>query len=104
MKFSGRATDEEIITQKLILVKHSQPTLVKSAPAHEWRLSPQGKRNCQFLAKELADYAPATIFSSQEPKALEIRSENGLSFRPCAGIPCFCAGTREIPAYAGMTC
>ena len=35
---------------------------------------------------------------------LEIRSENGLSFRPCAGIPCFCAGTREIPAYAGMTC
>ncbi|KAB8140386.1 histidine phosphatase family protein [Chloroflexia bacterium SDU3-3] len=54
---------------KLILVKHSLPTLDPAAPAASWRLAPEGLRRCRALAEHLRAYAPGQIVSSAEPKA-----------------------------------
>lgn len=54
---------------KLILVKHSLPTLDPAAPAESWLLAPEGLRRCRALAEQLRGYAPGQIVSSAEPKA-----------------------------------
>src|SRR3712207_2777489 len=55
----------------LILVRHSQPEIVPTLPAHQWSLSEEGRRRCHALAERLAAYEPAVIASSVEPKAIE---------------------------------
>lgn len=57
--------------RKLILVKHSMPTLNDKVPSNEWVLSEVGKKNCIKLSKMLEKYEANSIFSSNEPKALE---------------------------------
>jgi broad specificity phosphatase PhoE len=55
----------------LILVKHSLPEIVPTAPASTWRLGDEGRRRCAVLAGRLATWQPATIIASEEPKAGE---------------------------------
>lgn len=57
--------------QQLILVKHSIPDISESVPAKTWKLSEAGRERAHILAKELATYQPAVIFTSSEPKAEE---------------------------------
>jgi broad specificity phosphatase PhoE len=55
----------------LILVKHSAPEIVPAIPAHEWRLSREGRLRSARLAERLRSRSVDALFSSPEPKALE---------------------------------
>ena len=55
----------------LVLVKHSAPTVLASAPAPEWHLSPSGIERCTGLADRLRAFATSSIATSAEPKAVE---------------------------------
>lgn len=54
---------------RLILVKHSLPEMMKNIPAREWGLSNEGWDRAKRLAEKLAHYHPEIIVSSVEPKA-----------------------------------
>jgi broad specificity phosphatase PhoE len=54
---------------KLILIKHSLPTIDPNKPAATWQLSPEGVERCHRLATCLTDFLPAVLVSSAEPKA-----------------------------------
>ncbi len=58
-------------SRNLILVKHSPPEIIPTAPPNQWRLSDVGRARCELLANELKAYEPVAIVSSVEPKALE---------------------------------
>ena len=55
----------------LILVKHSLPEVVKSLPAHQWKLSEDGRARAERLAGQISRFQPETVVSSNEPKAKE---------------------------------
>jgi broad specificity phosphatase PhoE len=55
----------------LLLVRHSQPEIVEGIPAKAWRLSDEGRRRCESMAKIVASYAPQAVVTSREPKAME---------------------------------
>ncbi|MEH1920566.1 histidine phosphatase family protein [Nostoc sp.] len=57
--------------QKLILVRHSLPEKIVGVPAKEWHLSAEGRYRSHLLAQKLANYQPAIIATSTEPKAIE---------------------------------
>jgi broad specificity phosphatase PhoE len=56
---------------QLVLVRHSIPEVVESAPARDWRLSEEGRARAQRLAQRLMEYRPECLVSSVEPKARE---------------------------------
>jgi broad specificity phosphatase PhoE len=55
----------------LVLVKHSVPEIQESLPAHQWKLSADGRVRAERLADHLQRFQPAVIISSKEPKAIE---------------------------------
>ena len=56
----------------LILVKHAMPQVDVEAPAHQWRLRPEGAAAAGTLAlRLLARYQPSKVIASVEPKATE---------------------------------
>jgi broad specificity phosphatase PhoE len=55
----------------LILIKHSNPEIKADVPAKFWDLSTEGRERAANLAEKLAKYAPQTIVSSDEPKAIQ---------------------------------
>ena len=55
--------------KQLILVKHSNPEIVKGVPAREWQLSEKGRVRAKLLADQLRPYQPEAVVSSVEPKA-----------------------------------
>jgi broad specificity phosphatase PhoE len=68
----------------LILIRHSVPELDAGAPASQWRLSEIGRQRCIALARALAPYSPARLYTSREPKAVE----TGEIASQLLGIPC----------------
>lgn len=64
---------------RLILVKHGKPAISPEVPRSRWRLSDDGRLAAEVLAKILAPYEPAAVFTSPEPKAHD-------SARAMAGI------------------
>ena len=56
---------------KLLLIKHAKPLVDPAIPSHEWGLSDEGRAQCATLADRLRPHAPALIFSSDEPKAIQ---------------------------------
>lgn len=56
---------------RLVLVKHSAPTVLATVPAPDWRLSPTGVARCAALAERLRPFEARSIASSVEPKAFE---------------------------------
>jgi broad specificity phosphatase PhoE len=57
--------------RKLILIKHAKPQTEPDVPAHEWRLSEEGKRTCESIIPRLIPHAPDRFITSDEPKAME---------------------------------
>jgi len=57
------------MTSRLILVKHSAPTIEPERDAREWQLSAVGRERCGPLAESLRAYLPAKLFCSDEVKA-----------------------------------
>src|SRR6266487_4239308 len=55
----------------LILVKHSLPGVVEDLPAHEWKLSDEGRARVKRLSEQLTRFQPEMVVSSNEPKARE---------------------------------
>lgn len=56
---------------KLILIKHSMPTLSSETPPNEWTLSEEGIKKAILFAPYLEKYNFGKIFSSEEPKAIQ---------------------------------
>ncbi len=56
---------------KLILIKHAPPQIEPGVSSHEWKLSPAGRERAAALAERLRPHAPAVVFTSDEPKAIE---------------------------------
>src|SRR5258708_20368961 len=54
---------------KIVLIKPSLPTSDPDKPAASWQLAPEGVGRCHRLASCLADFLPAVLVSSREPKA-----------------------------------
>jgi broad specificity phosphatase PhoE len=54
---------------KLVLIKHSLPSIDANKPAATWQLSAEGVRRCYRLASCLTEFLPAVLISSAEPKA-----------------------------------
>ena len=57
--------------RKLVLIKHARPEIDNNRPASEWALSEEGRLACPALAEAIRPHAPASIVSSDEPKARE---------------------------------
>lgn len=55
----------------LLLVRHAAPLIVDGIAARDWMLSDEGRQSCAPLADYLAQWSPASIISSDEPKATE---------------------------------
>jgi 2,3-bisphosphoglycerate-dependent phosphoglycerate mutase len=56
---------------KLILIKHSEPSIDPGAPPNSWGLSEEGRRRSVTLAARLRPYGPDVVLTSEEPKATE---------------------------------
>jgi 2,3-bisphosphoglycerate-dependent phosphoglycerate mutase len=76
--------------RKLVLIRHAQPQVMPGTPASRWELSAAGRESCQNLADQLKPYLPATLVSSQEPKARQtaglIGRALGLGVESAAGL------------------
>ena len=57
--------------RKLVLVRHSKPEISPDRPASSWRLGDAGRRRSELLASRLLGLNPSTLWSSEEPKAVE---------------------------------
>jgi broad specificity phosphatase PhoE len=76
------------LINRLILIKHAMPEIEVAVPSRAWRLSPEGRADCEQLAAELAPYVPEVLVSSVEPKAAETGEiVAGLLNLPCRSIP-----------------
>jgi 2,3-bisphosphoglycerate-dependent phosphoglycerate mutase len=56
---------------KLILIKHAPPQVEAGVSSHDWKLSAAGREKAAALADRLRPHAPSTVFTSDEPKAVE---------------------------------
>ncbi len=74
----------------LVLVKHSTPALEPRVPPDRWRLSEIGRRRAAALADTLTGWNAASLYSSDEPKAIEtaeiISSKLGLPVKVVPGF------------------
>lgn len=57
--------------KKLILIKHSIPTISSEIPSNKWTLSEEGIQKANLFVLNLEKYNFKRIFSSDEPKAIE---------------------------------
>jgi broad specificity phosphatase PhoE len=73
---------------KLILIKHAKPLVDPTKSSEQWKLSEEGRKQCEVLADAIAEHAPSVIFSSTEPKAVETAAILGQRL----GVPCESAG------------
>lgn len=75
---------------RLLLIRHSAPEIVPGAPARDWRLSAEGRRRCDALARRVAAYAPRVLVTSVEPKAREtaelVGARLGMPVETAAGL------------------
>lgn len=71
-------------TRYLILIRHSVSRPDPQRPAHEWRLTDEGRARCVQLADELRPYGVQWIYTSEEPKA----QRTGELVAAQLGIPC----------------
>ena len=57
--------------RKLILIKHASPQVQADLPPEQWPLSEEGRAKCVLLAKQVAEFAPVAVVTSEELKAAE---------------------------------
>ncbi len=53
----------------LVLVKHAMPVLEADVPPRHWQLDDRGEAEASVIASALAEFAPAQLYTSPEPKA-----------------------------------
>lgn len=74
----------------LILIRHSAPEIIPGLPAHQWRLSEEGRSRCNLLAAKIRSYSPEVVVSSIEPKAQEtaqlVADQLGLNSQTVEGL------------------
>ncbi|WP_053220057.1 histidine phosphatase family protein [Virgibacillus senegalensis] len=56
---------------KVVLVKHAKPIITPAVPSPHWELSSEGIKQAENLSRKLDKYSIDTIFSSEEPKAIQ---------------------------------
>lgn len=56
---------------RLLLIRHSLPTIDPTVPASRWGLSEAGRRRAVRLAEWLREHRPSLVVASPEPKAAE---------------------------------
>jgi broad specificity phosphatase PhoE len=75
---------------RLLLVKHSLPAIDPAVPATDWRLTDEGRRRCESLARRLMPFHPGAIVASHEPKAAEtaaiVAARLGMPWRTMPGL------------------
>lgn len=57
--------------QHLILIRHSQVTVIPEIPAADWRLSDEGRQRARLLMQQVRPHIPDRVITSEEPKAME---------------------------------
>lgn len=67
----GRLLEGELEMSLLILARHANPEIIDEVHSTRWRLSAEGIVNARKMAKDLVQYAPCQIVSSEERKAQE---------------------------------
>ena len=76
--------------RRLILIKHSLPVIDPGVPPAKWRLGDEGRRRAGLLAEAVAGMGVASLYSSDEPKAVEtsqaISRATGLDNRIAPGF------------------
>ncbi len=74
----------------LILARHANPEIIDGVHSTRWRLSAEGIVNARKMAKDLVQYAPCQIMSSEERKAQEtaeiIAEVTGGAVKTVAGL------------------
>ena len=71
------------MTNRLILIRHSQSQPEPDRSASQWPLTAEGRRRCLALAERLAAYVPDVIVTSRERKA----GETGALVAARMGLP-----------------
>jgi broad specificity phosphatase PhoE len=61
----------------LLLIKHALPIVQPAIPAQFWKLSQDGLLSCQQFSQQLRAFNLQTIYSSDEPKAVQTAHELG---------------------------
>ncbi|PKO14044.1 MAG: hypothetical protein CVU39_15800 [Chloroflexi bacterium HGW-Chloroflexi-10] len=61
----------------LLLIKHALPIVQPAIPAQFWELSQAGLLSCHQFSQQLRAYNLQTIYSSDEPKAVQTANELG---------------------------
>lgn len=78
------------MNRQLILVRHSLPEIKKDLPAHEWKLSEEGKARAGRLADVLKSRGFDLLATSYEPKAIEtariVAAKCGVDFHLTADL------------------
>ena len=57
--------------RRLVLVRHSLPDISRDVPAAQWPLSALGTARAVAFARELDPGSARTVFTSEEPKAMQ---------------------------------
>lgn len=57
--------------KRLILIKHSEPSIDPGVPPSSWGLLDEGRRRSTTLAARVRPYEPDVVLTSEEPKATE---------------------------------
>lgn len=72
---AGRRTvgprSEVADSPRLLLIRHSLPTIDPSVPASRWGLSDAGRRRAVRLAERLREHRPSLVVASPELKAVQ---------------------------------
>ena len=71
-------------TRNLVFIRHSQSKPEAGVPAHQWRLTAEGRRRCTPLATALIPYNLDLVITSTELKAVQ----TGEIVADKLGIPC----------------
>lgn len=75
---------------RLILIKHAFPIFEPSKPAGYWVLGSEGKAQSKLLVERIKHYSPFSLFSSDEPKAIQtaeiISGEFDVKFQTLEGL------------------
>jgi broad specificity phosphatase PhoE len=60
-----------MVTDSIILIRHSQPEIKPNIPSKEWKLSEHGRKRCVSLAERIKIYQPIEVVTSREQKAIQ---------------------------------
>ncbi|MCA9898172.1 MAG: histidine phosphatase family protein [Anaerolineales bacterium] len=87
-----------LMSEHLILVRHSAVQIDTAVSSHNWQLSEDGRFRCHTLAAQLQPYNPDRFVTSEENKA----RETGQILAEVLGLPCAAAAGLQEHDRRGM--